>query len=53
MDYTTASNTINNPLANTELQAKNERIAEFVDSSKLPLQQIVRDGLNTLRKENA
>lgn len=27
--------------------------AEFVDSSKLPLQKIVREGLNTLRKENA
>lgn len=27
--------------------------AEFVDSSKLPLQQIVREGLDKLRKENA
>lgn len=28
-------------------------LAEFVDSSKLPLQKIVRQGLDTLRKENA
>ncbi len=28
-------------------------LAEFVDSSKLPLQQIVRQGLDILRKENA
>jgi Na+-transporting NADH:ubiquinone oxidoreductase subunit A len=28
-------------------------VAEFVDSSKLELQKIVREGLNTLRKENA
>lgn len=28
-------------------------LAEFVDSSKLPLQHIVREGLNKLRKENA
>ena len=28
-------------------------LAEFVDSSKLPLQKIVREGLNILRKVNA
>lgn len=28
-------------------------VAEFVDSSKLPLQKIVREGLDILRKENA
>jgi Na+-transporting NADH:ubiquinone oxidoreductase subunit A len=36
-----------------EVSPEDFALAEFVDSSKLPLQQIVRDGLNTLRKENA
>lgn len=36
-----------------EVSPEDFALAEFVDSSKLPLQQIVREGLNTLRKENA
>ena len=36
-----------------EVSPEDFAIAEFVDSSKLELQKIVRDGLNTLRKENA
>lgn len=36
-----------------EVSPEDFALAEFVDSSKLPLQQIVRKGLNTLRKENA
>ncbi len=36
-----------------EVAPEDFALAEFVDSSKLPLQKIVRDGLNTLRKENA
>ena len=36
-----------------EVSPEDFAVAEFVDSSKLPLQQIVRDGLNVLRKENA
>ena len=36
-----------------EVSPEDFALAEFVDSSKLPLQRIVRDGLNTLRKENA
>lgn len=36
-----------------EVSPEDFALAEFVDSSKLPLQKIVRDGLNTLRKENA
>lgn len=36
-----------------EVSPEDFALAEFVDSSKLPLQQIVRQGLDTLRKENA
>ncbi len=36
-----------------EVSPEDFALAEFVDSSKLELQQIVRDGLNMLRKENA
>ncbi len=36
-----------------EVSPEDFAVAEFVDSSKLPLQQIVRNGLDTLRKENA
>jgi Na+-transporting NADH:ubiquinone oxidoreductase subunit A len=36
-----------------EVSPEDFALAEFVDSSKLPLQKIVRDGLNQLRKENA
>ncbi len=35
-----------------EVSPEDFALAEFVDSSKLPLQQIVRAGLDTLRKEN-
>lgn len=35
-----------------EVSPEDFALAEFVDSSKLPLQQIVRQGLDTLRKEN-
>ncbi len=36
-----------------EVSPEDFALAEFVDSSKLELQQIVRKGLDTLRKENA
>ena len=36
-----------------EVSPEDFALAEFVDSSKLPLQQIVRQGLDILRKENA
>lgn len=36
-----------------EVSPEDFALAEFVDSSKLPLQQIVRQGLDVLRKENA
>lgn len=36
-----------------EVSPEDFALAEFVDSSKLPLQKIVRAGLDTLRKENA
>ena len=36
-----------------EISPEDFAIAEFVDSSKLPLQEIIRKGLDTLRKENA
>ena len=36
-----------------EVSPEDFAVAEFVDSSKLELQRIVRDGLNVLRKENA
>ena len=36
-----------------EVSPEDFAVAEFVDSSKLELQKIVRDGLNLLRKENA
>ncbi|MBO7140999.1 MAG: Na(+)-translocating NADH-quinone reductase subunit A [Prevotella sp.] len=36
-----------------EVAPEDFALAEFVDSSKLELQRIVREGLNTLRKENA
>ena len=36
-----------------EVSPEDFAVAEFVDSSKLELQKILRDGLNTLRKENA
>lgn len=36
-----------------EVSPEDFALAEFVDSSKQPLQQIVRNGLNLLRKENA
>ena len=36
-----------------EVSPEDFALAEFVDSSKLPLQKIVREGLDTLRKENA
>lgn len=36
-----------------EVSPEDFALAEFVDSSKLPLQKIVRNGLNILRKENA
>ena len=36
-----------------EVSPEDFALAEFVDSSKLELQQIVRNGLNMLRKENA
>ena len=35
-----------------EVSPEDFALAEFVDSSKLELQRIVREGLNTLRKEN-
>ncbi len=35
-----------------EVAPEDFALAEFVDSSKLELQRIVREGLNTLRKEN-
>ena len=36
-----------------EISPEDFALAEFVDSSKLELQRIVREGLNNLRKENA
>ena len=36
-----------------EVSPEDFALAEFVDSSKLELQRIVREGLNNLRKENA
>ena len=36
-----------------EVSPEDFALAEFVDSSKLELQHIVRQGLDTLRKENA
>lgn len=36
-----------------EISPEDFALCEFVDSSKLPLQQIVREGLDMLRKENA
>ena len=36
-----------------EVSPEDFAVAEFVDSSKQPLQQIVRQGLDILRKENA
>ena len=36
-----------------EVSPEDFALAEFVDSSKQPLQQIVRKGLDILRKENA
>ncbi len=36
-----------------EVSPEDFAVAEFVDSSKLPLQKIVRDGLDVLIKENA
>jgi len=36
-----------------EVSPEDFALAEFVDSSKLELQRIVREGLDTLRKENA
>ena len=36
-----------------EVSPEDFALAEFVDSSKLELQRIVREGLNVLRKENA
>jgi Na+-transporting NADH:ubiquinone oxidoreductase subunit A len=36
-----------------EVSPEDFALAEFVDSSKLELQKIVRDGLNMLRKENS
>lgn len=36
-----------------EVSPEDFAVAEFVDSSKLELQRIVREGLNILRKENA
>ena len=36
-----------------EVSPEDFALAEFVDSSKLPLQKIVRQGLDILRKENA
>jgi Na+-transporting NADH:ubiquinone oxidoreductase subunit A len=36
-----------------EVAPEDFAVAEFVDSSKLELQRIVREGLNNLRKENA
>ena len=36
-----------------EVAPEDFALAEFVDSSKLELQRIVREGLNNLRKENA
>ena len=36
-----------------EVTPEDFALAEFVDSSKLPLQKLVREGLETLRKENA
>ena len=36
-----------------EVSPEDFAVAEFVDSSKLELQRIVREGLNNLRKENA
>lgn len=36
-----------------EVSPEDFALAEFVDSSKQPLQQIVRNGLNLLRKENS
>jgi Na+-transporting NADH:ubiquinone oxidoreductase subunit A len=35
-----------------EISPEDFALAEFVDSSKLPLQKIVREGLDVLRKEN-
>ena len=36
-----------------EIMPEDFALAEFVDSSKLELQRIVREGRNILRKENA
>ena len=36
-----------------EVRPEDFALAEFVDSSKQPLQKIVRQGLDVLRKENA
>ena len=36
-----------------EVSPEDFALAEFIDSSKLELQRIVREGLNTLRKENS
>lgn len=36
-----------------EVSPEDFALAEFVDSSKLPLQKLVREGLDALRKENA
>ena len=40
-------------LGSYEVAPEDFALAEFVDSSKLELQRIVREGLNNLRKENA
>ena len=36
-----------------EVAPEDFAVAEFIDSSKLELQRIVREGLDILRKENA
>lgn len=36
-----------------EVAPEDFALAEFADTSKLPLQQIVRDGLDYVRKENS
>ena len=48
-----SSNSLREQLGIYEVSPEDFAVAEFVDSSKLELQKIVREGLNTLRKENA
>ncbi len=51
MDYTSVSNTINNPLANTELQAKNESLLTNIISKPSPKK--LYNNFTTKKKNNS